>query len=57
MFNDIELVRIFGIPNSTIQDWKKGDKNNWRYKLYTYLRLQDKEKIKITLEFLKSLDN
>jgi hypothetical protein len=57
MLKDIELVRIFGIPNSTIQDWKKGDKNNWRYKLYTYLRLQDKEKIKITLEFLKSLDN
>ncbi len=35
---DIDMNRKFGIPLSTLQDWKKADKENWRYKLYMYLK-------------------
>lgn len=37
---DIEINRKFGIPISTIQDWKNTDKDNWRFKLYTFLKIQ-----------------
>jgi len=35
---DTAINKRFGIPISTIQDWKKTDKNNWRFKLYAYLK-------------------
>ncbi len=38
---DIEISRKFGLPISTIQDWKKTDKENWRYKLIMYLKKQN----------------
>ncbi len=35
---DIEMHKQFAIPLSTLQDWKKAPKDNWRYKLYTHLK-------------------
>ena len=35
---DIEISRKFGLPISTIQDWKKADKDTWRYKVYIKLK-------------------
>ncbi len=35
---DIEMNRKFGIPLSTLQDWKKSGKDNWRFKMYMYLK-------------------
>ena len=38
---DIDINKYFGIPISTIQDWKKSDPNRWRYKLYKHLKKQE----------------
>ena len=38
---DTEISRKFGLPISTIQDWKKTDKDNWRYKIYHYLKQKE----------------
>ena len=37
MLKDVEIVKIYGIPKSTLQDWKK-DKESWRYKVYLKLK-------------------
>ena len=36
---------FFGIPKSTINDWKNQDAENWRFKLYTFIKLLDENKI------------
>jgi len=40
---DSEINKKFGLPISTIQDWKKTDVENWRYKLIMYLKEQGKK--------------
>lgn len=46
---DIEIKKEYNIPLSTLQDWKKADKDNWRKKVYDLLQSQipkDKEEQK-----------
>lgn len=45
MISDMDIMRIFGLPNTTTRDWKK--KSGWRYKLYVFLQHQN---ININLE-------
>lgn len=35
---DTDIHKKFGIPISTLQDWKKRENDNWRKKLYLYLK-------------------
>ena len=35
---DTQLKERFGIPISTLSDWKKADSKNWRYKLYWFMK-------------------
>ena len=35
---DTEISKKYGIPISTLQDWKKSGKENWRYKVYMKLK-------------------
>jgi len=37
VLTDVEIIKIYGIPKSTLQDWKK-DKESWRYKVYLKLK-------------------
>ena len=37
MLTDKEVSEKYGIPKSTLQDWKK-DKESWRYKVYLKLK-------------------
>lgn len=37
----MDLTRLFGIPTSTLQDWKNRDDDNWRKKLYDFLKKSD----------------
>lgn len=46
-------MRLFGIPNTTMRDWKKKKKNDWRYKVAMFLKSQDKERVEA---FLKAYD-
>ena len=39
---DVEISKKYGIPARTIADWKKADPANWRFKVYT--KLKDEEK-------------
>lgn len=35
---DTSISKFFNLPYQTISDWKKADKNNWRYKIYSFLK-------------------
>jgi len=35
---DTDIHKKFGIPISTLQDWKKRNNDNWRKKIYLYLK-------------------
>jgi len=44
---DTELIEIFGIPPSTIYEWKHNNKNGWREKVYKHLKkTAKKQKLK-----------
>lgn len=45
MIKDTKIKELFGVPISTLQDMKKSDKDNWRYKVYTFLKSQTEEDI------------
>lgn len=38
---DTEIKQYFGVPISTLQDWKKSDPDNWRNKVYKLLKKQE----------------
>jgi len=55
---DTEIHEKFGIPISTLQDWKKRDDDNWRKKLYLHLKNDDeKEEQKKIIDEIKSIVN
>jgi hypothetical protein len=33
-----DITALLGVPKSTLQDWKKQAPDNWRYKLYIFLK-------------------
>jgi predicted transcriptional regulator len=37
---DVTLSKKWNIPLQTLYKWKKADKDNWRFKIYTYLKEQ-----------------
>ena len=39
MLKDTEISNKFKVPVRTLQDWKKSDNDNWRKKLYNYLKV------------------
>jgi len=57
MLKDIEISRLFSVPVSTLQDWKKSNKDKWRYRIYTYLKLQNSDEIKKAFEVLNKSVN
>jgi hypothetical protein len=48
--SDTEIGRIFKMPISTMQDFKNKDKDDWRYRVYTFIKQQPKENLE---HFLK----
>ncbi len=38
MLKDTEITKKYGVPRSTLQDWKNRDIDNWRYKVYMKLK-------------------
>lgn len=36
--SDKDIKTAFNIPISTLQDFKNSDKNNWRYKIYHFIK-------------------
>lgn len=51
MIKDVEICRIFGIPSTTLRDFKNADAGNWRKQVYGYLKQFEK---KITMKELIS---
>jgi phage pi2 protein 07 len=35
---DTDITKLLGVPNTTLQDWKKQDIDNWRFKLYKLMK-------------------
>jgi len=35
---DTKITELLGVPNTTLRDWKKQSSDNWRYKLYNFLK-------------------
>jgi len=54
MIKDTKINDLFGIPIRTIQDMKNADKDNWRLKVYTFLKNQDEEALK---DFLSKINS
>ena len=34
---DKKIETVIGIPTRTLQDWKKSNKNSWRFKVYNFI--------------------
>ena len=51
----MDIMREFGVPNTTTRDWKKKDENDWRKKVYLFLQAQDKKTVKQFFETMDSL--
>ncbi|ANE32864.1 hypothetical protein [Campylobacter hyointestinalis] len=43
--SDKRISEITGLPYNTIMQWKRTDKNGYRYKLYLYIKLSDESKL------------
>jgi len=39
---DVEINKVFGIPINTLQEWKKNPDDNYRKKLYLFLKSFEK---------------
>ena len=46
----MDIMRLFGIPNTTMRDWKKRAPKDWRYKVAMFLKSQEKEKVEAFLK-------
>ena len=55
MLKDMDIMREFGIPNTTTRDWKKRSDEDWRKKVYLFLQAQNKETIRNFFETQKIL--
>jgi hypothetical protein len=51
--SDRALTRVFGIPSKTIADWKKRENENYRKKIYLFLKEYTEEEI---LEILEKIN-
>ena len=36
--DDSNITQLLGIPSATVRDWKKTSSDNWRKKLYLFLK-------------------
>jgi len=52
MLTNRNITELFGIPKTTLHNWKKYGKNDWRFKMYSYLILLDKEILKNRLDYI-----
>jgi len=50
MLKDTEVKKYFGVPVTTMRDWKKKDKNDWRYRVAMFLKNQDHKKVEAFLK-------
>lgn len=52
MLKDTEIQELFGLPVTTLRDMKKKSEDNWRYKVYNYLKIQNRDTVMNTFEVL-----
>lgn len=47
--SDMDIVRMIGIAKNTLQDWKNTNEDNWRNKLYTFLKSHTYSELELKL--------
>ena len=52
---DIAICRLLNIPQMTFKDWKKAEKDNWRYIVYNFFKNMSEDEIKLILDRNKKL--
>ena len=52
MLKDTEIKELCGLPVTTLRDMKKKESTNWRYKVYNYLKIQNRDTVINTFEVL-----
>ena len=52
---DIAICRLLNIPQMTFKEWKKAEKDNWRYIVYHFFKNMSEEEIKLILDRNKTL--
>ena len=50
---DIEIKELFNMPNATLYNFKKREKNDWRRKIIDFLRAMTKEEAEDVLKRIK----
>ena len=44
--SDVKIEKIVGVPNTTLRDWKKKDRSDYRRVLYDMLKNMSEEELK-----------
>ena len=44
--SDVKIEKIVGVPNTTLRDWKKKDRSDYRRILYDMLKNMSEEELK-----------
>lgn len=60
ILSDSDITKLLKIPSATIRDWKKTPPDNWRNKLYHFLKSHSYSELELRVDmiqdFLKSED-
>lgn len=46
---DIDICRLLNIPQMTFKEWKKKNKDDWRYTVYHFFKNMSQNEIKMVL--------
>lgn len=52
--SDVKITQIMGLPRNTLQEWKKKDISDWRYKVYNYIKSKNEEELKSFISELET---
>ena len=48
-----DITVLLGVPSRTLQDWKKTNHSNWRYKIYNLLKNHTYEELETFVNLLE----
>jgi len=52
--SDVKIREILGIPKNTIQNMKNSDIDNWRFKVYTFIKSKSEEELSVFIDSLNT---
>lgn len=53
ILSDADITKLLKIPSATVRDWKKTDSDNWRNKLYHFLKSHSYSELELRCDMVK----